>query len=747
MRGLAVFGKAAAILLLMLVLGAAFGCSNGGAQLLTPGEGNLQPVEADISAGHNLLGYYTLHIDPDNMTVTAIPNHSALLHANVAPYLLATCPDCIKFALVNIKWDERVFTIEMEIRNPMKKVGYDIKGIIALDGTGEYDLLNPDVYYGLWVSQPSPFIYFAKTAPNMQFPPASSYKETFQIYISETHTPMFDIPFAVDAHWPGVQEDPIWIRNISVNNNGATVTIDCEVVDFQDNLERVWADTSLFTGSDTDFVHISGNLYRAQFPVGGAPGGLNKVLISAKSQGTDVLLHHYADVFVNATGAILEGKVFNALTIQNGVGTKLTVTNTVGGGFEPLPTVITDSGLYSYNMQPGSYNIEVVTYNSLIQYDKMSTIYPVVINPDDHVVVDFGLGPSALDDYKSQICCINGQVFNNVTGDPVVNAQVSISGGSQTNGVFQNRVTDSRGHYVFWKVPCKDGNQVPISQFTITCVAQGYMPDERVPVPFGWNMNTPQENFYLSPVGTECTWEESFENGGLEGWTFQTVSNANQWHIRNDVELYNVNLTKPCSDGGFISTLPPDDTTNGRVWQPWDGTWSLWYGGEADGSFIYDWMNNNAGGTSIFNHAGAAISPVINLTSLDKATLTWQQIWEIEGVDPSIMYDYMKVYIKDVSGGNWILFEHSNPTTEPVPDFGNEKNPQTSGGFFIAPVWQAIVHDLGDLDNLGTGGEDHLNFTGKQIQLKFEFGTVDPLYNGFRGWLVDDLCVIPASVG
>jgi len=749
MRGIAVLGKTAAIFTLAFLLAFVFGCSGGGSQPVTPGEDSTPQVNAELNEGHNILGSYIMSINPAEMTVELIVDRTATVHANVAPYLLATCPDCIKVALTGYNPDERKFTIEVDLRNPMLKVGYDVKGIIKLDGTGEYNLLNPDCYYGLWNPIISPFRYFAKDAPNMQFPPAGAYKETFELYISETHSPLFNIPFAIDAHWPGIQEDPIWVRNIVVDNNGTNVTITCEVIDAQNNIEKVWADTTAFTGGNTDLVKISGNTYKGTFPVGSAPGGLNKVLISAKSVGTAVLMHNYADVFVTASGAILEGTVFNALTTQKAIGTKLTVTNVVSGGFEPLPTVIDSTGNYYYDMQPGSYNIDVVTNTSVIVYDKMSTIYPVVISPDDHIVVDFGLGPANLNDNTEQICCINGQVFNAVTGDPVPIAQVSISGGTQTGGTFQNRVTDARGHYVFWKVPCKDGSLQPIAEFTITCVADGYLPAERKPVPYGWNKNTPQENFYLTPLSAQCTWEDSFENGGLPGWTYQQLQWGQLWHMRPDAELYNANVTMTASDGGYIVTLPPDDTTNGRVWQTWDGTWSLWYGQEANGSFIGDWASNYPGGTSVAPNAARAISPEINLTSIPKATITWEQIWEIEGVDPSIQYDYMRVYIKEVGTSNWTLFEHSNPTTEPVPDLGdgNAKHPQTSGGFDIAPVWQAIVRVLSDLDNPDTANIEHYNFAGKKVQLMFEFGTVDQLYNGFRGWLVDDLCILPGAPG
>ncbi len=742
-----VFGRVLTLVAILLLLAAVFGCSSDNSQPVIPTDGDSPVVTADFAEGHNLFGYYTLSIDTEKMTVEAIPNHSAEVHFNVAPFLLSSCPSCIIVQVIGYDADEHIYTLQISLKNPMFKIGYDVKGIIAIDGTGEYDLLNPDVYTPLWGTMISPFRYFAKSATDYQFPPAAIHKEDFEIYISPDHTPTFNIPFAIDAHWPGIQEDCIWIQNVVVNSNGSNVTVKCDVVDSQSNIERVYADTTAFTGAETDFVNTSGNHYEATWAIGGAPGGLNRVLLSAKSQGSNVLLHNYADVWVDTSGAVLEGHIFNAVTTQSAVGTKIKVNNT-GGGSSPQDTVITSTGDYVYAIEPGTYELEVITNDSFISYDKMTTVYDVVVNPDDHIVVDFGMGPSYLNDNTEQICCINGQVLNANTGAPVQFAQVSISGGSQTGGTFQSRVTDARGHYVFWKVPCKGTGGQPIQTFTIECVASGYVPAERTPVPYGWNKNTPQENFLLTPVGGECFWEDDFEGGGMEGWTFVQLQCTQMWHFHQDSELFNANVTKPADDGGMIVILPPDDTTNGRVWQPWKGTWALWYGEDDDGSFIHAWANNSPGGTSTCAHSAQALSPVIDITTLNQATMTWQQIWEIEGVDPSIAYDYLRVYIRE-TGGSWFLFEHSNPTVEPVPDLGggNAKHPQTSGGFDIAPVWQAIVHNLGDLDNPDTGTVEHMSFIGKQIQFRFEFGTVDSLYNGFRGWLVDDLCLYPISIG
>jgi hypothetical protein len=54
--------------------------------------------------------------------------------------------------------------------------------------------------------------------------------------------------------------------------------------------------------------------------------------------------------------------------------------------------------------------------------------------------------------------------------------------------------------------------------------------------------------------------------------------------------------------------------------------------------------------------------------------------------------------------------------------------PFTSGGFNAPPVWRTAYADLSA-------------FAGVNIRLVFTFDTVDGLYNGFRGWLIDDVVV------
>ena len=49
----------------------------------------------------------------------------------------------------------------------------------------------------------------------------------------------------------------------------------------------------------------------------------------------------------------------------------------------------------------------------------------------------------------------------------------------------------------------------------------------------------------------------------------------------------------------------------------------------------------------------------------------------------------------------------------------------------MAAIWSPSIFDISSY-----GGQ-------KTVYLRFDFDTIDPLYNGFKGWHVDDLTIWP----
>jgi hypothetical protein len=92
----------------------------------------------------------------------------------------------------------------------------------------------------------------------------------------------------------------------------------------------------------------------------------------------------------------------------------------------------------------------------------------------------------------------------------------------------------------------------------------------------------------------------------------------------------------------------------------------------------------------------------------------------------------MEVWVVEEVGGARTSLGTLNPTVDPD---GDDAQPFTSGGGFNAPAtWVEKVVSLGA-------------FRGKNIRLEFDFDTDDSQYNGFRGWLIDNVRVASESTG
>ena len=136
-----------------------------------------------------------------------------------------------------------------------------------------------------------------------------------------------------------------------------------------------------------------------------------------------------------------------------------------------------------------------------------------------------------------------------------------------------------------------------------------------------------------------------------------------------------------------------------------------------------------SGGTSVVGHAGALISPRIDFSAeVAPLALTFKTWWEIEAVNPNEYgFDLMSVDYQIEGDDSWITFVRLNPLTDPKGYENLASLPYSNAGFNVAPFWieQAPI----SLNRLA----------GKVFKLRFTFSTEDELFNGFRGWLLDDV--------
>jgi len=755
------------------------GCSGGQSQNpVLPNEGFEQTPEMSAagdsmpsSDGHTSWGRYFLVVNEEDMTAEVVADRTTQSHYDVT-WVKDICPTCVTAKLTNVDFGTRTFYVELHTQNPTMKIGYDVRFIVDLDGTGEYDLLDPDNYTKLHdiAGTPNPFRALAKQLTNRVYLPAQNDVAELQLYISAEHTPITYIPFLIDVSFPGRCQEPFMMDGIEINGEfppggGGQVTVDVVVHDSQEDHGEVWLRTGgIFTnpGEDIlmDFVADLGEgakAYRATFSnTFGGGSGLTPILIEAYTDDLGVEaypLNDYARIFADPGGeSAIAGEVFNAITTQAANGAVVNITNTGGGG-NPLPYNITD-GTYYVGVLAGTYHVNAV--HSL--YFVQETMYDVVVPPDTVVYVCFGLAPYYLDDPDEALASISGHVRDSTTGDPIVGAQATLDGGSTTGGVIQARNTDEHGHYCFWAVPTYQQDI-----WTVHAYHPDYIPDDLDDIPSAKDKSTPQVDFDLVPLTQNAVWEEDFEPGPsnvgtkhdwyYDSVTTQTwpggsgVTNYHNNHRNSDIlwRVYDpgANPVQCTFYVNGICSLPPDDTSDGWMPDPFGGHRYMWYGEDLDdtpgpahsGSFIDEWTGGTgSGGTSTNSYnAGWAKTGPIDLTGYDELTLSFQSYWEIEAVDPSIQYDAMDILIS-TDDLHWDRLDRLNPLAEPVPDSGNAAKAYTSSGFYQAAIWSPSIIDISSY-----GGND-------TVYLRFDFDTRDPLYNGFRGWLVDDVVIYPYAI-
>lgn len=742
---------------------------------ILPDEGAANPLQTEdvknlpvpMTNGHGTWGYYYMVIDETDMSIDIVPDRSSDAHYNVT-WVKDICPKCITASVKTFDPNTRTFVIELHTTNPTNKIGYDVRFIVRLDGTGNYDMLDPDNYTKLHdpTNTVNPFRALAKEQVNRSFLPAAYHVTTFKLYISEKHKPQNNIPFIIDVSYPTRCQEPYQMTDIKVigqfpPGGGGSVTVELVALDAQKDWGKVFLRTKgIFTPADIEMtpgatVGTFGKKYTATFSntVGGGLG-LTPILIEAYTANTAIEpypLNDYARIFADpGAESAIAGEVFNALTKQAVNGSTVNVINT-GGGANPLPYTVTD-GTYYVKVLAGTYAVNALHSNYFLQ----DTIQDVVVPANSVVYVCFGLAPKYLNKPEEAIASISGHIRDATTQKPIVGAQATLDGGPAVGGVIQARITNVNGHYCFYAVPT-----YTVTSWKVKAFHPNYIPQEKSNIPSGKNKATPQVDFDLQPVGNPPVWKETFEPGPsnvgtLQNWTFKRVysetwpggSNVSTYHDQEqpgDV-LWHVHdqVTTPVQDIFYINgtcDLPPDDTTNGWIPPAYEGARYMWYGETYDntpassphsGSFIDEWngVTGNGGTSSNGANAGIAQTGPINLKGYTQLTLVFQSWWEIEAVDPSIQYDAMDVLIS-TNGTHWNRIDRLNPLAEPIPDSGNAKKAYTSAGYNQAAVWSPSIYDISSYAGNST------------VYLRFDFDTIDHLYNGFRGWIVDDIVIWP----
>lgn len=329
--------------------------------------------------------------------------------------------------------------------------------------------------------------------------------------------------------------------------------------------------------------------------------------------------------------------------------------------------------------------------------------------------VDFGLKPYG---YPFDYAGIAGKVWNNV-GTEVKGAQVTIkASGNQI-------ATDQSDNFANYTIVAMSPALVDV-----TVLAVGFDPQTKT-VKLKSN-ETLVVDFKLAKAQpkTKC-FADSFEWLDNPGWVVECscgaaatcgqAANCAGWHrLDNKTTVKDVYGSAP-NPGNPTQQLVQIYGGLETLKAP-DGTKQFWYGNDSDGSFIGKAQKQGGltGGHGSSTN-GTLTSPPIELTGFNKFTLTVQYWYEIEAQNPK-SYDVMQIQVAEAGKSNYTNVKQLNPTT----DNYNASKGYTSAGFAAAPTWVTASIDLS-------------SYKGKSVKIRFRFNSGDGLYNGFRGFGVDNV--------
>lgn len=209
-------------------------------------------------------------------------------------------------------------------------------------------------------------------------------------------------------------------------------------------------------------------------------------------------------------------------------------------------------------------------------------------------------------------------------------------------------------------------------------------------------------------VGSQVLFADGFETAA---WTMGGLAN-----VTNGAGISNTAAPT------FVS--PPGTTLPAAP----QGSLYLWFGGASRGNYLGNQNPDDvsgSGGTSSAPTGGGASSTAFAVPAgIGTVFVSFQSWFEIESFDPS-GFDLMTVEVIDANSSQVIA---SRTLNAGLSGAGEPPTPETSAGGALEPVFVPI--------ELAASG-----VSGRTIRVRFTFDTGDENYNGFRGWIVDNVRV------
>ena len=418
-------------------------------------------------------------------------------------------------------------------------------------------------------------------------------------------------------------------------------------------------------------------------------------------------------------GGTIRGQLRDVQTLDPIPAATVNLTEIGGSGFQRstqtdgtgrFEIVGVPAGVFRLVVDHPDYQSNTAQNLRIVESDGLST-----------VTLSFELPPL---DFESPISQVQGIVRDAQTLSPLSEVEISISGGPQTNGFFRTVQTDASGNFTIGGIPLNDPDGNPIQSFILRARAPGYATGFLEGVSLTANETLTNQDFLLQTATDGAIIFASGFEAGAEGWSFDGM-----WNRTDGVGIRNTLYPT-------YVRLAPDDTTDGFLPSAPEGNFYAWYGDPGTGSFIGTQAPNDqpgSGGSSTTSNSGLLRSQTIELPAGEALVLEYETWFEVESVNPRASgFDRMDVLLTDVETGVVHSLGRLNPFVDPnVPN--RNAIPFTSGGFNRAPEFRGGSHDLSE-------------WAGRTVRIGFRFDTRDRFYNGFRGWIVDDVRIsIPAG--
>jgi hypothetical protein len=281
-------------LVLALVLAVTFmGCSKGSNNPVESNsnqELNLPDIPvSEFQGSRSPVGFYSMVIDPVNLTATIVPDREISTHFNLTGVLPVTV------AFNSYDPLSGIVDIDVTVENSFNYDGYDLR-LIVFQNSG-HELINADSWTNLYDFPGglpvNPFKSFAKTEPNRIFRAFQQHTEKLLIKAPAGN---FNVRFAIDASWPGNCREPYEIGNFFqgylADQTGDQTSAYVDVYDWQNNIDAVYLYCPAVIGqTSVMFTQYEGNKYKLNLTnINGASEGSYFGVIIAYSEGIALYL-------------------------------------------------------------------------------------------------------------------------------------------------------------------------------------------------------------------------------------------------------------------------------------------------------------------------------------------------------------------------------------------------------------------------------------------------------------------------